>query len=330
MNLSPISILKYVLFLGIAFGLFWLAFRGIDLNQLIITLKNANIVWLIPAFLISIVAHYTRGLRWNMLINSLGFQPLASNSFFAVCIGYLANSAVPRLGEITRCTILNRTDKVPMDALIGTVVVERVIDVITVFAVLFGLIVFRFDVFGGFFIKLLDEKFGNLLAHWPLILVVLTLGIGLVIYFSKYWFNRLKNVAGLNKIMLFMEGIWKGLQTIGKLKNPALFIFYSIFIWAMYLLVTLSAFKCLAPTSQLGLTEGLAVLVAGGFGMAAPTPGGLGSYHILVTEALMLFGVPRGDGLAAATLNHLSQTVMLIIFGGFSLLMVFFRSKPKA
>ncbi len=264
-----------------------------------------------------------------MLIESLGYSPTSINSFYAVCIGYLANAAVPRLGEITRCTILNRTDKVPMDSLIGTVVVERVIDVITVLLVLSGLILVRYDIFGAFFIGLLGEKFGFLISYWPYILGVSMLGIALFFYFIKSWIERIKAIPGLGRIVQFIEGIFKGLQTIMKLKHPILFTFYSGFIWLMYLFVTLSAFKCLAPTADLGFTEGLAVIVAGGFGMAAPTPGGLGSYHILVTEALVLFGISRANGLAAATLNHLTQTIFLLFLGGFSLLAIFLKGNNK-
>jgi uncharacterized protein (TIRG00374 family) len=324
-----LSIAKYFGLLGIGIGLVLLAFRGIDLRQVGFTLSKGNWIWLIPAFGFSCIAHFSRGIRWNMLIESLGYNTSHINSFYAVCIGYLANTAVPRLGEVTRCTILSKTQEAPLDALIGTVVLERIIDVFTVLLLLFALIGIEFDVFGSFFLDLIGSKVGFLLDNWIVFFIgsILISISGLI--FIKFWFERLKSLPGLGKLMRFLEGMWTGLVSIKKLNRPFLFIFYSFFIWGMYLLVTLSAFKCLVPTSNLGLGEGLAVLVAGGFGMAAPTPGGIGSYHLLVSEVLTLFNISKPDGLAAATLNHLSQTLFLIILGSLSFLMLFLRKTTK-
>jgi hypothetical protein len=324
-----LSIVKYLGLLSIGIVLVFLAFRGINLKQVIATLSNANWIWLIPAFIFSCLSHYLRGLRWNMLIESLGYKTSAFNSFYAVSIGYLANTAVPRLGEVTRCSILSKTQEAPLDALLGTVVLERIIDVLTVLILLFIVIGIEFEVFGSFFLNLIGSKFGFFVEHW----IWVSLGSILLciagILFVKFWFEKLKSIPGLGKLLGFLEGMWTGLLSIKKLNRPFLFVFYSFFIWGMYLLVTITAFKCLAPTNNLGFGEGLAVLVAGGFGMAAPTPGGIGSYHLLVSEVLTLFQISKADGLAAATLNHLSQTLFLIILGSFSFLMLFLRKTTK-
>ena len=324
-----LSITKYLGLLGIGIALVFLAFRGIDLKQVITTLSNANWIWLLPSFIFSCIAHYFRGVRWNMLIESLGYKTSAFNSFYAVNIGYLANTAVPRLGEITRCTILGKTQEAPVDALLGTVVLERIIDVLTVLILLFILIGIEFEVFGSFFLNLLGSKFGFLVDHWIWVCLGSIFLCIAGILFVKFWFKKLKSIPGLGKLLGFLEGMWTGLLSIKKLNRPFLFVFYSFFIWGMYLMITLSAFKCLAPTYNIGFGEGLAVLVAGGFGMAAPTPGGIGSYHLLVSEVLTLFQISKEDGLAAATLNHLSQTLFLIILGSFSFLMLFLRKTTK-
>lgn len=325
MNPKLISILKYIGLLGIGVGLVFLAFRGIDFEQIFISLANAEYIWLIPSFLFSVLAHYSRAIRWNILIDSLGYKTSSTNSFYAVCIGYLANTAVPRLGEVTRCSVLNKTQKAPMDKLIGTVVLERVIDVVIVFILLFSLVGLEYEVFGSFFLNLLGSKFSFFKDKWLSIFITLIAAGLLVFIFFKIWGDKLQRIPFFGKIVEFIIGIWNGLLSIRKINKPALFIFHSFFVWGMYLLSTMAAFRCLEPTYNLDLGEGIAVIVAGGFGMAAPTPGGIGSYHLLVSEVLTIFGISKTDGLAAATLNHLSQTIFIIFLGAFSFLMLFLQ-----
>lgn len=325
MNSKALSILKYIGLLGIGVGLVFLAFRGINFQEIYFSLSNAEYIWLLPSFFFSIIAHYSRAVRWNILIESLGYKTSTPNSFYAVCIGYLANTAVPRLGEVTRCSVLNKTQKAPMDKLIGTVVLERVIDVVIVFILLFSLVGLEYDVFGTFFLELLGSKFGFLKNIWLSVSIGLIAGGLLTFFFIKKWGSRIRSLPFLGKLFEFIEGIWNGLLSIRTINRPYLFIFHSFFVWGMYLLSTMAAFRCLQPTYNLDFGEGLAVIVAGGFGMAAPTPGGIGSYHLLVSEVLTIFGISKADGLAAATLNHLSQTIFIILLGAISFLMLFLQ-----
>jgi uncharacterized protein (TIRG00374 family) len=130
MNKTFVSVIKYIFILGIATGLLLLAFRGVDVKQTIYEIQNAKMFWVFVSVAASLVAFYSRALRWNLLIDPLGFNPSIKNTSAALMVGYIANLAIPRIGEITRCAMLNRSEKVPLEPLIGTVVVERIVDVI--------------------------------------------------------------------------------------------------------------------------------------------------------------------------------------------------------
>jgi len=323
-----LSTLKYLVLISVGIILILLAFKGINLEDIFNALQKANWIWLVPTFLFLALSHYIRGLRWNMLIESLGYKTSAFDSFYAVCIGYLVNIAVPRLGEITRCTILSKTQKSPVESLLGTVFLERIIDMLTVLLLLFSLLAFKLDLLGNYFYHLTKPLMDLIIQNWQVCLFgFLLLALGMFI-FIKTWLKNLLAVKALAKVLGFLRGMGEGMLSIKKLRNPLGFVFYSLLIWALYLFTTIFVFKCLESTRDLGLGEGLAVLIAGGFGMAAPTPGGIGSYHLLVSEVLTLFQISKAEGLAAATLSHGSQTVFLIVLGAFSFLMIFVR-KPS-
>lgn len=317
-----VNVIKYVGFLLLGIGLTWFTFRETDINQMLNRFMHIDVVWLIPAFLATLLAHYLRALRWNMLIETLGFRVNGATSFFAVCIAYFANMFVPRLGEVTRCTVINRKFDVPMDKLIGTVILERLTDVATVLLLLVALLAVYFKLIGGFFAEILGEKITFIEENYLWISIVAVLSVAFTLIIIRFWYNELKKLPLLGKIFHFIEGMLNGLTSVLKLKKPLLFVFYSFAIWFCYLLTTLSAFNCLEASSNLSWMEGLVVMVAGGFGMAAPSPNGIGSYHLFVSKSLMLFGLSQTEGLDAATINHLSQTLLVLVLGIISLVLV--------
>jgi len=280
-------------------ALLYLAFRGVDLKNLGNDLKHAHYGWLAISAALGIVSHISRAMRWKILITPLGYTPKTTHVFYAVMIGYISNLAAPRLGEILRCGSLNKTDKVPFDALLGTVIVERGVDVLMLF--LLTLVVFfaKIDFFGHFLTqnifhpvqqKLLDF-FSNssrlfLLIIFPFILIVV------VVIFKKRIF-RLKTFQKIKKLLV---GVVSGLKSLYKMKNLPAFLFHTLLIWTMYFLVTWVVFFTLPETSGLSLLDGLFILVVGSLAMTVPVQGGIGVYHWLVSLSLTLYGYTKRKG----------------------------------
>jgi uncharacterized membrane protein YbhN (UPF0104 family) len=263
-----------------------------------------------------------------MLIEPLGFKPSLSNTSAALMIGYLANLAVPRLGEVTRCGTLNRSEKVPFDSLIGTVIIERIVDVLSLLACMVIVSITEFKRLGNFLIdniyNPIAQKFFSAI-HSPLVITVLFL---LLVFLAWYFFRKNSNKGNFSaKIAGIIRSIFNGIDTIRKLKNPLAFLFHSILIWVMYFFMSYSCFFALKDTSVLDWHAGLFVLVAGGMGMSAPVQGGLGTYHFLVSEGLMLYGIPKSTSLTFATLMHTSQTLIVIILGSFAFLYLFLKRR---
>jgi glycosyltransferase 2 family protein len=331
MNSKLISILKYTLLLAIAFGLLAFAFRGISIKKIWQEISSANILWVLLSLVPSVIAVVSRSYRWNLLIEPLGYKPKLKKTFYAVTIGYFANLAFPRLGEVTRCAALSKAESVPFNMLLGTVIVERVVDVLTLMICLIVTAIIEVNRLGTFLVgTIIDpaiEKAKQMFSS-PLFLAGLAIIIIAMVYVVRYFRIKSKKEKGESRIVHLIKGLVSGLKSIGQLKRPWWFVFHSILIWLMYFLSVYLCFFSLPATTGLGLTAALFLLVAGGFGMSAPVQGGIGAYHLLVSQGLMLYGLSRQDGLAFATLVHTSQILMIILLGSASLLLLFINRRP--
>lgn len=327
-----VPILKYVLLLAVGAILLWLAFRGQDLSKIVSELKNANYSWVFVSIIVSLIAHYIRGLRWKMLVKPLGYSPSNFNMFNAVMVGYLANLAVPRMGEVSRCGVLTKTDEVPLQSLIGTVIIERIIDVIFLLGILVLSILIEFNTIKDFLfsniINPILEKFQT--AQASLILVIAIVLVLIIAFFLiKKYHQKLLNNKIYAKLWSVISGFKDGILSVSKMQNKGLFIFYSVLIWAMYTISTWVCFFAIAPTSELSLSTALFVMAVGGIGMSAPVQGGIGAYEAAIQVALLVYGISSADGLSYATLNHSSQILSILIVGSISLLFIFINNKKK-
>jgi hypothetical protein len=330
------NILKYCLSLAIAGGLMWYVFKDMDLAAMWAKFQNANHSWLILVTVFTIIAAWSRAARWNMLLEPLGYRPSAFDATVAVFTGYFANQLIPRAGEVTRCGTLNRLEKVPVNVSFGTVVAERVFDVVTLL-LLIGLAFFlEFGRLSDFFMSLFGEKLGlgqgngsSQIVFWGSLAVV---GIGFLA--AAWWFyrknaDRLRQNSLFAKIEGFVLGLVDGLLSVRKLRNPGMFVFHTVLIWTMYFLSSYVCFFVLPESSHLTLLAGLTILIMGGLGMSAPVQGGIGPYHILVSSALVLYGLSKENGLALATYIHGTQMILMLILGGISFIITLVKS-PKA
>ncbi|TAE20737.1 MAG: UPF0104 family protein [Cytophagales bacterium] len=328
--------LKYLVSLGVAGGLLWFVFKDIDLPAMLTAIGQADYRWIAVYGVLILVSHWSRGVRWGLLMEPVVKQRISqSNLTMAVLTGYFANLLIPRMGEVTRCGTLNRTDDVPVNVSFGTVVAERIFDVVMLLLLIGLNFVLEFDRLSAFLIEFFNSKLnlgkaGN--NSWLFIVAGLGLVGGLV---GAWWvFNRYKDRLMQNpvlgKIIGFGLGLLDGLLSVRKLRNPGLFVFHTLLIWTMYYGTTYVLFKAMPQTSSLGPLAALTILVMGSIGMAAPTQGGLGSFNILVGSTLVLYGLTQQDGQTLATLMLLSQWLFVILYGGISFLIVLARSRKTA
>ncbi len=335
MRNTLIKTARILLFLSAGIFLLVVAFRDISLQDLVAGLRSANYLWVLLSLLFAFVAFLSRAYRWILLIEPLGYKPSAKNTFYALMTGYLANFLLPRIGEITRCGSLNRTDRIPADALFGTVITERITDIIALLVLTVMVMLIRIGFFGTFFynyiiIPIYIRISLLLSAYWPAYIIA----AGLILVMLAIYFIPASRLPGrfrlVSKIKKIIRQVGEGMKSVVHMRRTRAFLLHTVFIWLMYYLMTWALFMALPATSRLDGTAVLFVLVIGGFGMAAPVQAGIGAYHWIVSVGLGIYGISREAGLVFATLSHESQSLLMIVLGAFSLLMVFLESRKKS
>lgn len=320
--------IQATVFLALAVLLLWLSFKGIDLNELWAVLSQAQYWWLVPAVIVSVLSFFIRARRWNLLIEPLGYKPGLINAFHAVVAGYFANMIFPRLGEVSKCAALGKKENIPFDRLVGTMLVERTIDVLTVLVIL-GLTLLAGSTTTGSFLTEnvfmpAEEKLSSSFGPATLISVIaLLLAVtGVVMFFMLR--KRLSAYPLFSRIYSFSDGLLAGLKSIVKLRRRWEFLFMTVLLWISYFFMVYFPLLCLDSTADLGIGATMFILVIGSFGMAAPVQGGLGAYHWIVSRGLLVaYGIPLEDGLAYATLEHQSQMILIAVMGAFSIYALF-------
>lgn len=318
------SILKYILSLLIAVSLLYYVFHDWDFSDLVARFEQVNYWWVLLSIILSIISHVSRAYRWNVLLEPVGYKKLSTyRTFKAVMIGYFTNLFAPRLGEITRCGVLKRTDSVNMSASFGTVIAERVFDFLILLSlILLGLII-EFDRLNTFFIDFINDKFEGIeLTTAKMGLITLVGFIFVAGLITLWWFReRIKRKPIYFKVRSFIRELVGGFTSVLRLEKKTGFWFSTAFIWILYYAMAYIMFFAVESTSELGLAAGLSILIMGGLGMSAPVQGGFGTYHILVGSILLTYGISEKDGYFFATLIHTSQTISVLLFGGISLLL---------
>jgi glycosyltransferase 2 family protein len=313
--------IRFTVFLGIGIFFIWIFLRNLTPDQkteILRSMKEANYGWILLAIPLGILSHYLRAIRWKMLIEPLGYKPGKRNIFFAVIVGYFANLALPRLGEVTRCTLLNQYEDVPFNKSFGTVITERTLDFL-VFLVLFFLnLALQAERLSGYIneriYKPLETKF-NLTMSLSGTLGLIALGS--VVLFGILFFFFRRQITGskiYGKIKQLGIGFWDGMKSLLQVSNIWLFVFYTLSIWTLYLLMAYIVFFSVPASSGLGLDAGLAVLVFGSVGMMV-VQGGIGIYPAIVAETLVLYGVASAQGYALGWLIWTSQNLTIVLGG---------------
>ncbi|PJJ48384.1 lysylphosphatidylglycerol synthase transmembrane domain-containing protein [Hymenobacter chitinivorans] len=317
-----LTILKYALLLSVSGLLMWYAVQGQDLNSIGRHVREANYSWLIITMIISAMGYFSRAYRWKMQLDATEHRAPFWDVYHAMMVGYLANLVLPRMGEVIRCSVLQRTSKVPVHVALGTVVTERVIDVLVLLCLLGGTLLLDFNTFWSFVTdKLLGGRYDDIARNRTPLLVAAVIALVLLLGLAYALFRnleRLRQNALFNKVVVFAKGLLAGVFSVLKLENKGLFLLHTLFTWGVYYLMDYLAFKCFPATYSLDMKAGLAVLTFGAFGMAAPVAGGIGPFHVMVQGILLAYGISKEAGIAYALVVHGSQTILVVFMGGIS------------
>ena len=329
------KLLQFFLFLGIGVTILYLVFRsqnaafqeqcrldGVPADQCSLTGKllndfsTVNLGWILAVIAAFTVSNIFRALRWQMLIEPLGYRAGFANSLLTILLGYFANLGFPRMGEVVRAGSLARYEKIPLEKVMGTLVIDRLMDFVCL-GVVVGL-AFFFE--GQTLLQFIDQnrsgggQTGGLLQN-SLVLTLLGLmfaGLAAAFIFRQ----KLAHLPVYRKIAGLLKGFWDGLRSVLKLRNPALFLLYSAGIWVMFYLQCLFNLKAFPPTASLGAGAALMIFVFGTLGFVIPSPGGMGTFHALAIAGLALYGVSGGDAFSYANIAFFAIQIFYNLVAG--------------
>jgi uncharacterized membrane protein YbhN (UPF0104 family) len=330
---SFLNVLKYALLLALSGALMVYAVRGQDLTRIGHYIATANYIWLGATLTLAVLGYFSRAYRWQMQLTASRQHVAYWNVYHAMMVGYLANIVLPRMGEVIRCSVLRRTSGVPVEVSLGTVITERVIDVLVLGMLLGAVLLMEFNKFWSFIISLFADKYDSLAANREVLLAVAGIAVLLLIIFGYLLFRnleRLRQNALFAKVVGFVKGLLAGVFSVRKLEHKGTFLLHTAFTWLVYYLMDYLAFRCFPETYGLDAKAGLAVLTFGAFGMAAPVSGGIGVFHVMVQSTLLVYGVSKEAGIAYALVVHGAQTLLMALMGSISLVFTGLQSGKAA
>jgi glycosyltransferase 2 family protein len=315
MNKKFFLLLKYLFFLTLGFFLVWWQFdkmTALQQRQFSESLHHANYWLLLPVITMAILSHISRSVRWKILIEPMGYNPSTANTFYAVMSGYLVNTFIPRGGEIVKCSLLNRYEKIPMNKLVGTILIERAFDLVCYLVLIVLTILIQIKYVSAFvkqkLSEMADTKQG--MPFWGKILIFIAI-ISLLWIFLRWVFEKFGHHRYVINIKGFHLGLREGLGTLKNLKNRGWFIAHTIFIWMMYLIEIYIGFSALSATSHLGIIQACSVLSLATLGMIV-SPGGIGAFPLAVQEVLLIYNV---DNVSFGWLIWGVSTTIVIVVG---------------
>ncbi|HSN09600.1 MAG TPA: lysylphosphatidylglycerol synthase transmembrane domain-containing protein [Hanamia sp.] len=323
------SLLKYIAFLGVGIFLSWWQvskMTAIEKLQFKESILHAHYIYLLPVFILTLLGHISRGMRWKLLIEPMGYSPKNSNAFYATMCGYFANTFLPRVGEILRCTLLSKYEKIPTTKLIGTILVERVFDLFCYFLLIVITFLIQIETVSSF-IKDKISHFTNFKQPLPMWLIITGILIiaGIFFFTVKWILTRYQHHHYIIRLKGFHIGLKEGYSTILHLKKRKKFLAHSVFIWTCYLLEIYIGFSALDATSSLGIGAAFSVLSLATLAMIV-SPGGLGAFPIAVQQVLLIYNV---DNISFGWLMWGVTTCIIIVVGIISFGLLIYQNKKK-
>jgi len=324
LNKRLLNLLKFLLFLSIGAGILYFVYRRQDaafredcvlknvpaedcslLQKVFADFGIVNYWWILLVIVAFAISNISRAIRWNMLLGALGYRPRLINGFLSIMIGYFTNLGLPRAGEVIRAGTMARYERIPAEKVMGTVVADRVVDVLSILVMSALALLLEFDklweLMGPFFKGFWTKLTGN-----SLYLMAVLAGFALVFAVLYRFRNRLGQNPIIRKIAQLASGLWQGIQTVRQLDKPWIFLLHSINIWVMFFVMTYLCFLAFGPTAHLSLTAALVVFTLGTWGMVVPSPGGMGTFHLLAQIGLTAYGVSGDDAFSWANISFFS------------------------
>ncbi len=327
MRKKIINIFKYIFFLAIGVFLFWWLYKDEPFDEYIHAFKNLNYFWIIASVIFGVFSQVSRAIRWNMLIRPLGYNPKFYNSFLSVYVLYLVNLILPRAGEVFRCTVMSRYEKIPFAKLVGTVFIERMADLIMLMILAVLIILSQLGVFIRFFSTHpeMQKKLFSIFSWQNILMVIafiLLIYLAFVI-FRRYFRNKKsENSSFITRLKTIKYNFVEGIKSINKLENKWYFVGHTAFIFLMWLFMLYVVFLAYKPTSHLSIQTGMITFLMGGLAMLAPVQAGIGAWHFMVIETLIIYGIPQPSGKIFALIAHALTNLIYLIFGSVALMLM--------
>jgi len=317
------SILTIVISLAFAGFFLWFALKGLDFKVIQKSLSKANYWWVLFAACFGIAAYWFRAIRWNLMLEPMGHHISNSNSLWSISFGYLMNLTIPRSGEVARATALYGVERIPVDQSFGTIILERVVDLVCMLCFLGLTLIFKGDVISSVY-----ESSGADFNPNKIFFIIGILLLGAVLFFM--FKKRLANVPVLDKIIKFIDGILDGLTSVFKLKQKGKFILYTLGIWVSYYFAAYLVCFALPETSDFTFDDGFLILVVGTFGMIIPASGGIGAFNLAMKYGFMALFISMGKsgelggevGLTYSFISLPLQICIMLVMGLISIPML--------
>ncbi|WP_288460473.1 lysylphosphatidylglycerol synthase transmembrane domain-containing protein [uncultured Chryseobacterium sp.] len=317
------SILTIVISLAFAGFFLWFALKGLDFKVIQKSLAKANYWWVLFAACFGIAAYWFRAIRWNLMLEPMGHHISNSNSLWSISFGYLMNLTIPRSGEVARATALYGVERIPVDQSFGTIILERVVDLVCMLCFLGLTLIFKGDVISSVY-----ESSGADFNPNKIFFIIGVLLLGAVLFFM--FKKRLANVPVLDKIIKFIDGILDGLTSVFKLKQKGKFILYTLGIWVSYYFAAYLVCFALPETSDFTFDDGFLILVVGTFGMIIPASGGIGAFNLAMKYGFMALFISMGKsgelggevGLTYSFISLPLQICIMLVMGLISIPML--------
>lgn len=315
--------LTIVISLGIAILFMWLAFRGLEFDKILESLEKANYFWVFAAMVFGLGAYWFRAIRWNLLLEPMGYNISNSNALWTISFGYLMNLTVPRSGEIARATALYGVEKVPVEKSFGTIILERVVDLLCMLLFLVLTLIFKFKAITSFYDYATAQKATEEKSSSSPLLYILGGVFILIIILLLVFRKKIKSHSIYEKISNIGKGILVGLKSIFNLKQKGKFIFYSLGIWICYFFAAYLVCFALPETSNFTVADGFFIIVVGTLGMMVPASGGIGAFHFALKIGITALYFSMGKdpelggevGLSYAFISHTMQIIIMAVMG---------------
>lgn len=313
----------------------WLATRGLDFKEIQNYFANANYFWVVLAAVFGLLAYWFRAVRWNIMFEPMGYRSSVSNSFWSISFGYLMNLTIPRSGELARATALYKVEKIPVENSFGTIVLERIIDLLCMMLFLILTFVLKSDAIQAFWQQAQSGSQNGTSSSLGYGIAGIGL-LGAILFFSLR--KKLEKNAFFAKIYKIVDGLLDGLLSIFKLRKPGVFIFHSLMIWVCYYLAAYLVCFALPETAHFSIADGFFLIVVGTFGMMVPASGGIGAFHFALKIGVGALFLSMGKsfeegaqvGLAYAFISHTMQLVIMLVMGLISIPMLAKAKKEEA